>query len=202
MAVTIPLKYFLDEIPKVDISEKGIKFLTLYNRFHELGLSGCRNRNKVRDDLLQYCKLGYFIRKQNGNGQPQYYQTNVNEYDFVNEYLNPILNEKFKSIQEKWTKLDKGKLFLKTRKKDELSKPSKKLEIWITEFDSIIVIIQNLLWTRETTKDEITIKKYSGIIQDTMSKLNQFAKLVYSANKENKRAVKVVFARMPFRMTF
>ena len=60
-----------------------------------------------------------------------------------------------KKITDNWKKLNKKKLFLKT------GKPSKKLEKWIEEFDSIVTITQNLMWTRETTKNETLNEKYS-----------------------------------------
>ncbi len=43
---------------------------------------------------------------------------------------------------------------------------------------------------------------YSKLIANTIKELNRFAKLVHSTSEGNERAVEVIFARMPFRMTF
>ena len=192
----IPLDVFVNAIPKTDISEKGIKFNNLYKVLLN-GKTGTRyNRNNALRDLLYYVELGHFLRKQNGNQQPQYNQRNIQDYDFINEDLKPLLYEKFKKITDNWKKLNKKKLFLKT------GKPSKKLEKWIEEFDSIVTITQNLMWTRETTKNETLNEKYSLIIQGTIYKINEFAKLVHSTSKKNERYVESVFARIPFTIKF
>ena len=66
--------------------------------------------------------------------------------------LKHYYNKKFKKINDEWEKLDKDKLFYKQKTfgKGKYSKPTKKLERWIMLLDSIIVITQNLMWTRET----------------------------------------------------
>ena len=143
-----------------------------------------------------------FFKKQNQNAQPQLYQTNTDDYDYFEEDLKPLLAKKFKSITDNWQKLDKKKLFLKTRKKDELPKPSKELEKWIKEFDSIVVITQNLIWNRETTDSSKLILTYSTIIKDAIKKINKFAKLAHSLSKSNEEYIETVFIRMPFPITF
>ena len=192
----IPLDVFVNAIPKTDISEKGIKFNNLYKVLLN-GKTGTRyNRNNALRDLTYYVELGNFFKIQNENHQPQYYQKNLNNYDYVTEYIRPLLDRKFKTISDNWKKLNKKKLFLKT------GKPSKKLEKWIEEFDSIVTIAQNLMWTRETTKNETLNEKYSLIIQGTIYKINEFAKLVHSTSKKNERYVESVFARIPFTIKF
>ena len=69
-------------------------------------------------------------------------------------------------------------------------------------FDPVIVITQNLMWTRETMDYDMLKDDYSKLIANTIKELNRFAKLVHSTSKDNERAVEVIFARMPFRMTF
>ena len=108
----------------------------------------------------------------------------------------------FKFLTKSVAKLDKKKLFLKTRKKDELPKPSKELEKWVKEFDSICVITQNLMWNRETTHSNKLILTYSAIIKDTIKNINKFAKLAHSTSKANEEYVESVFIRMPFPITF
>jgi hypothetical protein len=69
-------------------------------------------------------------------------------------------------------------------------------------FDPVIVITQNLMWTRETMDYDMLKDDYSKLIANTIKELNQFAKLVHSTSEDNERSVEVIFARMPFRMTF
>jgi hypothetical protein len=207
----IPLEHYLKVIPKSTTGlqndgtakvETGIKFHAIYKLFQKNKIEGGRNRNKVFLDLQYYCELGHFFKKQHENEQPQFYQTNTEDYDYFEEELKPLLAKKFKSITGNWKKLDKEKLFLKTRKKDELPKPSKELEKWIKEFDSIVVITQNLMWNRETTNSNKLILTYSTIIKDTIKQINKFAKLVHSTSKANEEYVEAVFIRMPFPITF
>ena len=207
----IPLEHYLKVIPKSTTGlqndgtakvETGIKFHAIYKLFQKNKIEGGRNRNKVFLDLQYYCELGHFFKKQHENEQPQFYQTNTEVYDYFEEELKPLLAKKFKSITGNWKKLDKEKLFLKTRKKDELPKPSKELEKWIKEFDSIVVITQNLMWNRETTNSNKLILTYSTIIKDTIKQINKFAKLVHSTSKANEEYVEAVFIRMPFPITF
>ena len=207
----IPLKHYLKAIPKLKNGlqkdgarklEIGIKFNAIYKLFQKNKIAGARNRNKVFLDLQYYCELGHFFKKHHENEQPQFYQTNTEDYDYFEEDLKPLLAKKFKSITVNWQKLDKKKLFLKTRKKDELSKPSKELEKWIKEFDSIVVITQNLMWNRETTDSNKLILTYSTIIKDTIKNINKFAKLAHSTSKSNEEYVEAVFIRMPFPITF
>ena len=207
----ISLEHYLKVIPKSQTGlqkdgaakeETGIKFHAIYKLFQKNKIEGGRNRNKVFLDLQYYCELGHFFKKQHENEQPQFYQTNTDDYDYFEEELKPLLAKKFKSITDNWKKLDKEKLFLKTRKKDELPKPSKELEKWIKEFDSIVVITQNLMWNRETTNSNNLILTYSTIIKDTIKQINKFAKLVHSTSKANEEYVEAVFIRMPFPITF
>ena len=207
----ISLEHYLKVIPKSQTGlqkdgaakeETGIKFHAIYKLFQKNKIEGGRNRNKVFLDLQYYCELGHFFKKQHENEQPQFYQTNTDDYDYFEEELKPLLTKKFKSITDNWKKLDKEKLFLKTRKKDELPKPSKELEKWIKEFDSIVVITQNLMWNRETTNSNNLILTYSTIIKDTIKQINKFAKLVHSTSKANEEYVEAVFIRMPFPITF
>ncbi len=207
----IPLEHYLKVIPKsktrlqkdgIGKVETGIKFHAIYKLFQKNKIEGGRNRNKVFLDLQYYCELGNFFKKQHENEQPQFYQTNADDYDYFEEELKPLLVKKFKSITVNWKKLEKEKLFLKTRKKDELPKPSKELEKWIKEFDSIVVITQNLMWNKETTDSNKMILTYSTIIKDTIKQINKFAKLVHSTSKVNEEYVEAVFLRMPFPITF
>ena len=207
----ISLEHYLKVIPKSKTGlqkdgaakvETGIKFHAIYKLFQKNKIEGGRNRNKVFLDLQYYCELVHFFKKQHENEQPQFYQTNTDDYDYFEEELKPLLAKKFKSITDNWKTLDKEKLFLKTRKKDELPKPSKELEKWIKEFDSIVVITQNLMWNRETTSSNKLILTYSTIIKDTIKQINKFAKLVHSTSKANEEYVEAVFIRMPFPITF
>ena len=207
----IPLEHYLKVIPKLRNGlekdgtgkvETGIKFNAIYKLFQKNKIVGGRNRNKVFLDLQYYCELGDFFKKQHENERPQFYQTNTDDYDYFEEDLKPLLAKKFKSITDNWQKLDKKKLFLKTRKKDELPKPSKELEKWVKEFDSICVITQNLMWNRETTDSNKLILTYSAIIKDTIKNINKFAKLAHSTSKANEEYVESVFIRMPFPITF
>ena len=207
----IPLEHYLKAIPKLTTGlqkdgsakvETGIKFNAIYKLFQKNRIEGGRNRNKVFLDLQYYCELGHFFKKQHQNEQPQFYQTNTENYDYFEEELKPLLAKKFKSISDNWQKLDKKKLFLKTRKKDEQPKPSKELEKWIKEFDSIVVITQNLMWNRETADSNNLILTYSTIIKDTIKKINKFAKLAHSTSKSNEEYVETAFIRMPFPITF
>ena len=79
-------------------------------------------------------------------------------------------------------------------------KPSKKLEKWIEDFDSIIVITQNLMWSRETMKDEALNKEYSFIIKDTIKGINKSVKLVYSTSKVKQEIIQAVFSKIPFQI--
>jgi len=120
------------------------------------------------------------------------------------KFVKTLLDIKFKKINDEWEKLDKDKLFYKQKTfgKGKYSKPTKKLERWIMLLDSIIVITQNLMWTRETMDYDMLKDNYSKLITNTIKELNKFAKLVHSTSEENQRAVEVVFARMPFKMIF
>jgi hypothetical protein len=207
----ITLENYLKAIPKLKSGlqkdgaskvETGIKFTAIYKLFQKNKIVGARNRNKVFLDLQYYCEQGHFFKKQHENEQPQFYQTNTEDYDYFEEDLKPLLAKKFKSITDNWQKLDKKKLFLKTRKKDELPKPSKELEKWIKEFDSIVVITQNLMWNRETADSNKLILTYSKIIKDTIKNINKFAKLAHSTSKSNEEYVETAFIRMPFPITF
>ena len=205
----IPLEAFLKAIPPAQAGlekdelgkvignvETGIKFNQIYNGLLNSQTGKRFNRNNALSNLTHYVELGYFFKIQVDNHQPQYYRTNINHYDYVDEWLKPLLDRKFKTITDNWKKLDKEKLFLKS------GKLSKKLEKWVEDFDSIIVITQNLMWSRETMKNEILSEQYSLFIKDTIKKLNKFAKKVHSTSKENERYVEAVFSRFPFRITF
>ena len=207
----IPLEHYLKAIPKLNSGlqkdgtnkvETGIKFNVIYKLFQKNKIVGAKNRNKVFLDLQYYCELRHFFKKQNENEQPQFHQTNTEDYDYFEEDLKPLLAKKFKSITDNWQKLDKKKLFLNTRKKDELPKPSKELEKWIKEFDSIVVITQNLMLNRETADSNKLILTYSKIIKDTIKNINKFAKLAHSTSKSNEGYVETAFIRMPFPITF
>ena len=72
MKSIIPLQYYRDQIPEVQITNMkndGVKFQTIYNKFVELGIKGARRKNKVREDLDYYVELGFFIKLQNENPQ-------------------------------------------------------------------------------------------------------------------------------------
>ena len=210
----IPLQHYRDQIPEVQIKNMkndGVKFQTIYNKFVELGIKGARNKNKVRDDLDYYIELGFFVKLQNENHQQLYYQTHIGGDLKTDMYIlegikfvKTLLDTKFKKINDEWEKLDKDKLFYKQKTfgKGKYSKPTKKLERWIMLLDSIIVITQNLMGTRETMDYDMLKDNYSKLITNTIKELNKFTKLVHSTSKENQRAVEVVFARMPFKMTF
>ena len=214
MKSIIPLQHYRDQIPEVQLKNMkndGVKFQTIYNKFVELGIKGARNKNKVRYDLGYYIELGFFTKLQNKNHQPLYYQTHIGGDLKTDMYLlegvkfvKTLLDTKFKKINDEWNKLDKDKLFYKQKTfgKGKYPKPTKKLERWIMLLDSIIVITQNLMWTRETMDYDMLRDNYSKLITNTIKELNKFAKLVHSTSEENQRAVEVVFARMPFKMTF
>jgi hypothetical protein len=154
----IPLQHYCDQIPEVQLKNMkndGVKFQTIYNKFVELGIKGARNKNKVRDDLGYYIELGFFIKLQNENHQPLYYQTHIGGDLKTDMYLlegvkfvKTLLDTKFKKINDEWEKLDKNKLFYKQKTfgKGKYSKPTKKLERWIMLLDSIIVITQKQLF--------------------------------------------------------
>ena len=100
-------------------------------------------------------------------------------------------------------KLDKEKLFLKNKKTKRGNLiPSKKLDRWIMLFDPVIVITQNLMWTRETMDYDMLKDDYSKLIKDTIKEISKFAIKVHSTNKENEKYVEAVFRRIPFRINF
>jgi hypothetical protein len=210
----IPLQHYRDQIPEVQLKNMkndGVKFQTIYNKFVELGIKDARNKNKVRNDLDYYIELGFFIKLQNEDHQQMYYQTHVGGDLKTDMYLlegvkfvKTLLDTKFKKINDEWEKLDKDKLFYKQKTfgKGKYSKPTKKLERWIMLLDSIIVITQNLIGTRETMDYDMLKDYYSKLITNTIKELNKFVKLVHSTSEENQKAVEVVFARMPFKMNF
>ncbi len=190
----IPLEAFLKAIPKTKQTETGIKFIKIYNGLLNSQTGKRYNKNNALRDLAYYVELGNFYKIQIDNHQPQYYQTNINNYDYLEESIKPLLDRKFKTITDNWNKLDKKKLFLKS------GKPSKKLEKWIEDFDSIIAITQNLMWSRETMKDEALNKEYSFIIKDTIKGINKSAKLVYSTSKVKQEIIQAVFSKIPFQI--
>ena len=190
----IPLEAFLKAIPKTKRTETGIKFNHIYNGLLNSQTGKRYNKNNALRDLAYYVELGNFYKIQIDNHQPQYYQTNINNYDYLEESIKPLLDRKFKTITDNWNKLDKKKLFLKS------GKPSKKLEKWIEDFDSIIAITQNLMWSRETMKDEALNKEYSLIIKDTIKWINKSAKLVYSTSKVKQEIIQAVFSKIPFQI--
>ena len=203
----IPLEAFLKAIPPAQAGlekdelgkvignvETGIKFEQIYNGLLNSQTGKRFNRNNALSNLAHYVELGYFFKIQVDNHQPQYYRTNINHYDYVDEWLKPLLDRKFKTITDNWNKLDKKKLFLKS------GKPSKKLEKWIEDFDSIIAITQNLMWSKETMKDEILSEQYSFIIKDTIKRINKSAKLVYSTSKVKQEIIQAVFSKIPFQI--
>jgi hypothetical protein len=192
----IPLELFLNVIPKVKTSETGIKFNAICKIFQDNKIKGARRRNKVFQDLQYYVELGYFINKQHENTQPQFYQTNINDYDYIDDFVKPKLDEKFKTITDKWEKINKKKIFLKSKK------PSKQLEKLIIEFDFIIAMTQNLMWSKQTMKNEILHKRYSVIIDQTIKEINKFAKLVHSTSKVKRETIQAVFSRIPFPIKF
>ncbi len=110
MKSIIPLQYYRDQIPEVQIKNMkndGVKFQTIYNKFVELGIKGARNKNKVRDDLDYYIELGFFVKIQNENHQPLYYQTHIGGDLKTDMYLlegvkfvKTLLDTKFKKIKE------------------------------------------------------------------------------------------------------
>jgi hypothetical protein len=190
----IPLEAFLKAIPKTKQTETGIKFNKIYNGLLNSQTGKRYNKNNALRDLAYYVELGNFYKIQIDNHQPQYYQTNINNYDYLEESIKPLLDRKFKTITDNWNKLDKKKLFLKS------GKPSKKLEKWIEDFDSIIAITQNLMWSKETMKDEALNKEYSLIIKDTIKGINKSAKLVYSTSKVKQEIIQAVFSKIPFQI--
>jgi hypothetical protein len=211
----ISLQHYREIIPESDFSKpdfKGVKFETIYNEFVRLGIKGARNKNKVREDLHYYIELGFFGRIQDNktHKQPIFYQTHIGGDLKTDMYLldglkfvKSLLDTKFEKINTEWDKLDKEKLFLKNRKTKRGNQiPTKKLDRWIMLFDHVIVITQNLMWTRETMDYDMLKDDYSKLITNTIKELNKFAKKVHSTSKANERYVEAVFARMPFRMTF
>ena len=211
----IPLQHFLDVIPEADFTNpdfKGVKMRTIYNEFVRLGIKGARRTNKVREDLDYYIQLGFFGRVHDNetHKQPIFYQTHIGG-DLVTDtglqngvkFAKSKLDEHFEKIETEWGKLDKEKLFLKNKKTKRGNPiPSKKFDRWIMLFDHVIVITQNLMWTRETM-DYYTLKEdYTELIKYSIKELNKFAKKVYSTSKGNEQAVIAVFARFPFRITF
>jgi hypothetical protein len=190
----IPLEAFLKAIPKTKQTETGIKFNKIYNGLLNSQTGKRYNKNNALRDLAYYVELGNFYKIQVDNHQPQYYQTNINNYDYLEESIKPLLDRKFKTITDNWNKLDKKKLFLKS------GKPSKKLEKWIEDFDSIIAITQNLMWSKETMKDEALNKEYSFIIKDTIKGINKSAKLVYSTSKVKQEIIQAIFSKIPFQI--
>jgi len=190
----IPLETFLKAIPKTKQTESGIKFIKIYNALLNSQTGKRYNKNNALRDLAYYVELGNFYKIQVDNHQPQYYQTNINNYDYLEESIKPLLDRKFKTITDNWNKLDKKKLFLKS------GKPSKKLEKWIEDFDSIIAITQNLMWSKETMKDEALNKEYSFIIKDTIKGINKSAKLVYSTSKVKQEIIQAIFSKIPFQI--
>ena len=220
----IPLEHYLAIIPEADFQNpdfKGVKFRTIYNEFVRLGIKGARRTNKVREDLDYYVQLGFFgrIHDDKTHKQPIFYQTHIGG-DLVTDtglqngikFAKSLLDEHFKKIETEWKKLDKEKLFLKNKKTKRGNPiPSKKFDRWIMLFDHVIVITQNLMWTRETM-DYYTFKDdYSKLITYSIKELNKCAKKVYSANEKTKKGVIDVkhkqgvidvFARFPFRINF
>ena len=211
----IALEHYRSVIPESDFSKpdfKGVKFQDVYKEFVRLGIKGARNKQKALADLLYYVELGFFGRIQNNTNhkQPIFYQTIIGgdlKTDMYSlgglKFLKQLLDTKFTEIETEWEKLDKDKLFLKNKKtKDGNLIPSKKLENWITLFDNIIFITQNLMWTKETMDYDKLQDGYSKLIKNTIKELNKFAKKVHSTSKENEKYVEAVFTRFPFRITF
>ncbi len=216
MKQIISLQHYRDIIPESDFRKpefEGVKFQTIYNEFVRLGIKGARNKNKVRKDLHYYIELGFFgrIHDNKTHKQPIFYQTHIGGDLKTDEslldglkFVKTLLDTKFEKINVEWKKLDKEKLFHKFRKPTKRGnlKPTKKLERWVMLFDHVIVITQNLMWTRETMDYDMLKDDYSKLITNTIKELNKFAKKVHSTSKENERYVEAVFARMPFVMTF
>ena len=212
----IALQDFRNVIPESDFRKpefEGVKFQTIYNEFVRLGIKGARNKNKVREDLHYYIELGFFgrIHDNETHKQPIFYQTHIGGDLKTDEslldglkFVKTLLDTKFEKINVEWKKLDKEKLFYKFRKRTKRGnlKPTKKLERWIMLFDHVIVITENLMWTRETMDYDMLKDDYSKLITNTIKELNTFAKKVHSTSKENERYVEAVFARMPFVMKF
>lgn len=211
----IPLQHYLDVIPEADFTNpdfKGVKMRTIYNEFVRLGIKGARRTNKVREDLDYYIQLGFFGRVHDNetHKQPIFYQTHIGG-DLVTDtglqngvkFAKSKLDEHFEKIETEWGKLDKEKLFLKNKKTKRGNPiPSKKFDRWIMLFDHVIVITQNLMWTRETMDYYTLNEDYTKLIKYSIKELNKFAKKVYSTSKGNEQAVIAVFARFPFRITF
>ena len=216
----IPLQHYLDIIPEADFANpdfKGVKFQDIFNEFVRLGIKGARNKNKVLKDLQYHIELGFFGRVHDNktHKQPIFYQTHIGG-DLVTDtglqdglkFVKSKLDEQFEKIQTEWEKLDKEKLFLKSKKTKRGNPiPSKKFDRWIMLFDHVIVITQHLMWTRETMDYDMLNNDYSKLIKDTIKELNKVAKRVHSVNwvdmkEENKKSVEAVFARFPFRITF
>ena len=68
MKSIIPLQYYRDQIPEVqikNIKNDGVKFQAIYNKFVELGIKGARRKNKVRRRfrLLYWTRIFYQITK-------------------------------------------------------------------------------------------------------------------------------------------
>ena len=219
MKQIIPLQEYLNVIPPANFKNpdfKGVKFQDIFNEFVRLGIKEARNRNKVLKDLLYYVQLGFFGRIHSETfKQPIFYRTHVGG-DLVTDtglidglkFVKKLLDEHFKKIETEWDKLDKKKIFLKNKKsKHGNNKPSKKLERWLMLLDPVIIITQNLMWTRETMDYDMLNNDYSKLIKDTIKELNKVAKKVHSVNwvdeeEENKKSVEAVFARFPLRITF
>ena len=211
----IPLQHYLDIIPEADFANpdfKGVKFQDIFNEFVRLGIKGARNKNKVLKDLQYYIELGFFgrIHDNKTHKQPIFYQTHIGG-DLVTDtglqdglkFVKSKLDEQFEKIQTEWEKLNKEKLFLKNKKTKRGNPiPSKKFDRWIMLFDHVIVITQNLMWTRETMDYYTLNEDYSKLIKYSINELNKFAKKVHSTSKGNEQAVIAVFARFPFRITF
>ncbi|MDC0217427.1 hypothetical protein OAJ86_00200 [Nitrosopumilus sp.] len=210
----IALEHYRNVIPESDFRNpdfKGVKFLTIYNEFVRLGIKGARNKNKVLKDLDYYVQLGFFGRIHNETyKQPIFYQTHIGG-DLVTDtglldglkFVKSILDTKFEKIETEWEKLDKEKLFLKNKKTKRGNLiPSKKLDRWIMLFDPVIVITQNLMWTRETMDYDMLKNDYSKLIKDTIKEISKFAIKVHSTSKENEKYVEAVFRRIPFRINF
>jgi hypothetical protein len=210
----IALEHYRAAIPESDFSKtdfKGVKFQDVYKEFVRLGIKGARNKKKALADLHYYVELGFFGRIQDNymHKQPIFYQTIIGgdlKTDMYSlgglKFVKVLLDTKFTEIETEWGKLNKNKLFLKTRKKNELPRPSMKLKKWITLFDNVIFITQNLMWTKETMDYDKLQDDYSKLIKDTIKELNKFAKKVHSTSKENEKYVEAVFTRFPFRITF
>ena len=114
----------------------GVKFQTIYNKFVELGIKGARRKNKVREDLDYYIELGFFIKLQNKNPQPLYYQTHIGGDLKTDMYLREgikfvkaLLDTKFKKIHfYAFGGIKKTTDWLKTVNKHDLSYNGQKFE--------------------------------------------------------------------------